>query len=474
MSRDAVIESRGWKSLNLRDPAGLIEDNELASLVNFNIEVSGALKKRTGLEVLHNGSTLGNNSVRLLGHYLTSSFSRLLGVAGNKIYYSDDGSTWTLLDATTGADFAVQYADKMYLVRKNSTVLEYNGSALTAIAGSPTGTFCLVYKDRLFVLNTEASGTLTSRLYFSKIADFSAAGWPSTNFLDVRPGDGDSLVALAIIHDLLVVFKTRSTWGLYVSGLPDAWVLRMENPEIGCISKYTPREIEGFLYFVGPRGVYRTDGNLFENISPELQPVFDGRIVNLTSINIDVAAWWEDRYIVHVHPDPSTNRYFVYHLRTLGWSEWVFAGGILPFSFLEVNTAAPQKGLYMGDLNTTGRVFRFGSATSVYTDAGTPYTTSFASKAFDFGMPGLYKRAKWLQFEFDGAGNPNVTYVLDEASQAPRGISGAGRRAAHKVAGPGYFRTCQVQFSDTSSGPLLFWGFSTWLHRKRPVVKAVT
>ena len=238
----------------------------------------------------HNGSTLGANAVKIIGHFVTDTYSQIILQVGTALYYTSDFTTFTSIGTYTVA-YGVQYANNFYMVREAGTLVQWTGAAVSTIAGSPNGSFCLVYRDRLFVLSSSAAGSLNSRLYYSKIADLSATGWVSTSFIDVQPGDGDFLTCLAVIHDLLIVFKTRTTWALYVQGLPENWVLRSINPAIGCVSKYTPREIEGFLYFVGPQGVYKTDGNIFDDISSNIFTLFRDRLVNLTTTNIDTAAW---------------------------------------------------------------------------------------------------------------------------------------------------------------------------------------
>lgn len=468
MSQDAPIDIRSFKGINLREPAGMIQDDELSLCVNFDIGRAGELVKRTGFAVLHSGSTLGNNPTKLIGHFLTSANSQLIVQSGTKLYYSADGATWTEI-GTYSVEFGAQYNQKFYMVRKAGTVLEWDGSAITALAGSPNGTFCQVYKDRLFVLSSEATGALNSRLYYSSAGDFST--WPSTNFIDVKKGDGDFLTCCAVIHDLLIIFKGRTTWALYVQGSPENWVLRNINPEIGCISKFTPREIEGFLFFTGARGVYKTDGITFEDISESILPVFSERIVNLTNANIDTAAWWDDRYILLFNPTPSSQRWFVYHLRTGGWTEWV-PNGIKPATFLEINTAAPQKGLYCGDLDSLGKILRFGGG--AYTDAGTNYECRFETKDFDFTMPSLFKRGKWLMLDVEGLSSVDIVYTSDGTVLTTRSFSSVVSRRGHKISGPGYFRRWKMKLSQTSNVAFTFYGSTIFMHKKRAVVKAST
>jgi hypothetical protein len=469
---DTPVDIRAFKGLNLREPAGMVQDDELVECVNLNVGRAGELTKRTGFDRLHNGTAFGNVDVKLLGTYQTADHSQILAATSDeKLWYSEDGATWTEIDIGATAfevQYGVQYVNKFYMVSEEG-VHEWDGTTFSETdASAPEGDFCTVYKDRLFVLSTTA--TNNSRLYFSAIADFTS--WPSTNFIDVKPGDGDFLVTCSVIHDLLIIFKTGTTWALYVQGPPENWTLRNTNPEIGCVSKYTPREIEGFLYFVGSRGVYKTDGNVFEDISESIEPVFRDRIVNLTTVNIDASAWWQDRFIVLVHPDPSTYRYLVYHLRTGGWTEWEIAGGNIPAYFLEIDSATPSKGLYAGNKNGTGRVFRHGGG--AFTDGGTDFTCKLKTKDFDFALPSIMKRGKWMGIDVDCDDTVDVTYTVDSEELAANTFSATGKRRIHKVPGPGYFRVWALEISNVSNTDFTFYAATLWMHRKRTVIKENT
>lgn len=467
---EVPVVIQGFKGLNLREPAGMVQDDELVVCQNFNIGRAGELTKRSGFTQLHGGSTLGTTDVNLLGHYQTPDYSQVIAhTSDDKLYRSSNGSTWTEITFAEPVEVhhGVQYVNKFYMVGPDG-VYVWDGVTLELIEDTPSGTFCLVYKDRLYVLSSEAENN--SRLYFSAVADFE--DWPSTNFFDVKPGDGDFLIACAIIQDLLIIFKTRSTWALYVQGSPQNWVNRNINPEIGCISKDTPREIEGFLYFVGSRGVYRTDGNLFDDISQSIEPVFRDRIVNLTTVNIDAAAWWDDRFIVLLHPTPSTFKYFVYHLRTEGWTEWVPDNGILPTSFVEIVSATPSKGLYTGSKNSNGRVYRHGG--NSFTDAGSVYACKLQTKDFDFALPSMMKRGKWLGIDVLSTGGVTyVTNVVDGEPLAPDEFTGSGRRL-YKVKGPAYFRVWNMEIEHYCQEDFTFYSTTLWMHRKRSTIKAAT
>lgn len=477
MTQEVPVQLRGFKGINVREDSAIIQDNELMDCLNFDLGRSGELMKRSGFEQVHSGSTLGNQSPLLLGHFLTDVYSQLLARSGNGLYFSNDGATWTLIHATKGDEVThgVQYAGKFYILRNNNVMMSWDGVTLTDITGSPTGTVGVIYKDRLFVMNSRATGGLNSRVYYSKPGDLSSTGWVSTNFIDVSPGDGDFGVTFGIIQDLLVIFKGKSTWALYTNGAPVDWVLRNLNSQIGCISKKSVREIEGFLYFASATAVYRSDGTSFEDISEPISKVLRGRVVNLTNLNNDSFAFWEDKLICLLAPTPSTRRYMVFHTKAGGWTEWKI-GGAMPFrpkDFLEVRTTVPQVGLYCVDENPTGKVFRFGNPTS-FNDAGARYVCRFATKQYDFDEPTMTKRGKWLSIDSVGKGKIDFDHWVNSEPLVSGILEIVTVRAGIKFPGPGYFRTWQLELSIDTEGDFQLFTITLHMAMKRPIIKVAT
>lgn len=471
-STDTQIAIKGFTGLNLEQNVRNIEDGQLAECVNFNLERGGELTKRKGFIKSNSGAVLGANAVTILGHYLTSDYSQIIVKAGSNVYYSNDGINFTLLGAYSDAAFGVQYNSKFYIIRSSAEMVEWNGAAATTITGSPTGTFAIIHKERMFVLNSVAAGSLNSRYYFSLPGDVTSTGWPSTNFIDVQPGDGDFLVTMAIIQDLLVIFKGKTTWALYTQGTTTDWVQRNLSYEVGCISKYSVQLAQDYLYFSGESAIYRTDGASFEKISEPIGSVIEDRIVNLTTVNQDSFAYWENKLICLIAPDASTKRYFVYHFKSNGWTEWEFAGDIAPGSFLEVRTNTPQQGLYAGDINSTGNLLRLGD--DVFADLGINYQCRLRTKQFSFDSPNNMKRGKWVGLEAMGLVTFNYSHEVDgEVAVGGAAISEAGTRQI-KIPGPGYFRTWLFDFDMTSGSEFIFFGMVLQVSAKRTVIGART
>lgn len=471
-STDTQIAVKGFVGLNLEQNARSIEDGQLSECVNFNLERGGELTKRQGLIKVNSGAVLGSNAVTILGHYLTSTHSQIIVKAGDNVFYSNDGITFTLIGAYPTATYGVQYNSKFYIIRSSAEMVEWDGAAASVVTGSPSGTFGIIHKERMFVLNSVAAGSLNSRYYFSSPGNVTSTGWPSTNFIDVQPGDGDFLVAMAIIQDLLIIFKGKTTWALYTQGTTTDWVQRNLSYEVGCISKYSIQLAQDYIYFSGESAIYRTDGASFEKISEAIGSLIEDRIVNLTTVNQDSFAYWENKLICLIAPDASTKRYFVYHFKSNGWTEWEFAGGIAPGTFLEIRTNTPQQGLYAGDLSSSGNLLRLGDG--VFADIGVNYPCRFRTKQFAFDSPNNMKRGKWVGVEMMGLVTFNYAHEVDgEVTSSGAAISESSTRQV-KIPGPGYFRTWLFDFDMTSGTEFIFFGLVLQVSAKRTVIGART
>lgn len=497
--REQPFEISRFSGLNIRDTPGRIKDSELVECYNFDLGIGGELIKRTGLKGLGSAASLGANSITLIGYFQTNTYNQIIARSGDNLYYSTDGGiVWTLIAGGPwgSVDYGVQYVDKFYFVRRNAVMLEWNGAVMSAITGSPMGSHVFAYKDRLFVVNTYATGSLNSRLYFSKIADFSATGWPSTNFIDISPGDSDFCISTIQLQDTLVVFKTRSTWLLYVAGDPSLWTLRNSSPEIGCVSRYTPRDIEGQVYFVGPRGVYRTDGSSFIEISKEIQDNFSSQVISTAEVNKTFAGWWNDKYIVFVSLinqsvtwgslefstwdslsaltwNALTGAYykcFVYFIRADGWTQWEPAVGVAPFGFLEINQPSNHRGLLTGSRNLDGKVYRYGDV--IYQDDSLNYTCRLKTKEFDLGTPSKAKKGKLIVAEINSSGNHEFSNVVGGLPKASQFITCKLGRVEYKLKGPHYFRIWSGALQATHENPITFYGFSMYLAARTTVIKS--
>jgi hypothetical protein len=460
-----------FTGINLREDPGVISDHDLQLCTNFNLGRAGELTKRTGFEKV-NTANLGIYQIKLIGFYQTATYSQILARIGTSLYYSTDGISWTAI-GTFGqytVEYGVQYNDKFYMVRKGTTMLEWNGTTIATVTGSPGGDFCIIHKERIFILDSSGTGQPNYRLYFSNV--LAPTDWGTgSGSVDINAGDGDFLVGAAIVHDTLVVFKSRTTWGVYVQPNKIDWVVRNLNKAIGCSSKYSIRVIEDLIYFVSATNVFRTDGTSFKSISDNILPVLKDRLVNQTNVNIDDAFFWNDLYVVRLNPTTSTSRYFCYNIRIGGWTEWVMVGGIAPSSFLEIRASVvPSPGVYSGDINPVGNVYRYGN--NVYADNAVTYLATMRTKDDDLGFRGNMKRGKWLLLDTRGAAAMTVTHYVNEVAGTPQVVNSVAGSQTQKAVGPGFFRTWAIDVSVSGTGPFQLFGITVYLHRKRTQIGA--
>lgn len=498
---DQILTLTKFSGLNTREQPNAIAEHELSSVVNFNLGLSGQLEKRTGVNQVNTSVLSGASaSIQMLGFFITDTYQQFIARDGTNLYYSTDAKVWTVMPGGpwNAVECGVQYTDKFYMVRKIGTVIEWNGVTAAGITNSPAGTFCKIFKDRLFVIHTEGAGAISSRLYFSNALNLSSTGWPATNYVGINEGDGDRLVALAIVSDYLLVFKAKAIWNLFVQGSDTlSWILRPFRSDTGCVSRHSIVSREGVIFFAGVDGVYTTDGAQVRLISSPVGNYFELVTADITTLNQISAFFWKDKYVVTLpayatqplwntwaanswaqlsdtlwDTSSSNNVYLVYHVKVKGWTRWDFPySSISPHRFVVVTGIPNLIGVYAGDRSATGRVMKYGD--TGYTDAGNNIPVSFETKAFDLDKPTQKKRGKWVGIELAGAGAVTAKSTVDGNSLVSVTTT-VTTELELRVKGPGYFRTWRFGLTSTTNTPLSIYKVNMYVDAKeyRPLKKS--
>jgi hypothetical protein len=349
------------------------------------------------------------------------------------------------------------------------------------LTNSPLGTHGVIFKERSWIVNS-ISTTDESRVSFSypgNPGDFTAPG--SGNII-VGYGDGDYLVCCVPFNDVLIIFKSRSTWILTAEGESSAWSgVRILNPSIGCVGRGTPKVIGGFLYFLSADGVYKTDGTTFELISDPVKDLVTGTrdFRNPANVLLLDAAYWDEKYILFLPTQTgvlnSYNTALVYDTRKELWTRWLFSGSCTTSGQARYQEYGPDT-LYLGD-KINPRIYSMGQET--YADNGTVYPTYWKSKAMDFGDPVSYKRNHFVALDtapmpLSGPTSYTVTHVTDQATPAAtvRNNSMTSRRLM-KFKGVGYARWIQTTVSTLDNLPSVVYSI-TWENEvKNPLQKSL-
>lgn len=330
------------------DPSA-IADTELVDCNNFDIDLDGSLKSRPpwiGLDGTRYGT--GATGLRQMSSKALASFvfngqrmvvwtaTRNLGEGAVDVYL---GYTWldgpntgqqVVVLTTTGTqgDFAavVRYKDILYVY----TTLG-GGGTITAIGNTsatwtqktyPPASAAVIYKERVFLMGDKLSNL--SRMYFSDAGN--PDSFPSANFFDIRPGDGDSLNEGVVYQDNLFLFKNNSIWVFAYDTQPAAAVLQQLHDDLGVDNQDSLALYENQIYFLKNNQVYMIANFDFTRVSTKIPFEYDTTVPATYAAQGWSAFNWiqptflclvGDRLVVRYW-----NRLYVYHLRMRSWSRW--------------------------------------------------------------------------------------------------------------------------------------------------------
>ena len=471
-TKEFVKSIRGFKGLNTQSPARLIDDNELVTCRNYFVGNDGALIKRPGLlslDTTHTGPIALHGPFRPNGTSGQLRFFISLPGTSTTVYHTQDGITWTALATALGnVNWATNLGELVFLGSRTAGVDQYSGAtnALTDLVSAPNGYDGIIFKQRMFVIE-DLGNSLPGRLRFSEPYGASvgglftgAAAWPATNTVDVETGtESDFIVALAIIHDTLYIFKRRSIWALYVQGTSVGdWVLRKINNSIGCVHKRGVLQIDNFFYFRGDSGVYRTDGTSFQELSENVKNDIrlpDDYFRSMPGFTGNQGPLKYKDWIIFLLYEKTDVTGWALNYRTGAWSRLTFVGTLDQFTSglnVQDGSTAMEAGFYLSALGTGApfrRLFAMHEDEANDPDAGVAFEAHFQTKEFDFDLFDRFKRIKWLEVDATSAGDLQIGYVTESLTPASTTVT-LNNSAVARVAGPGACRLLSVQVDDNS------------------------
>lgn len=499
-----------FKGVNLTDPRHVIDDREFESITNLIINDAGDLIRRKPMRYFHLSED-GTGSTLVLGIF----FNRVVYATGDNVYLSpfdtDLSDTYTLL-ATSGEDSnnAILYNKVLYIWSNGSspaltaiTVSDWTADVPTFGAGTITGSpptdivKSVIFKDRCFAIKDP--GEKSSRVNYSAVTD--PGNWSGGGFLDVSPGDGDFITDILPFGERLFIFKRDSTWTLTVAGDPNAWILKQFDRSVGAATPYSTLEYRGLLYCLSARGMYRSDGVVFDYIG---YPIQDRYLDNPIPVDTGFAyvhtqfITMVDDYILIISGNANIGNWFFNPVQN-AWTECIIPD--LPVSQLSRGIQGYLRNgtrvTVFGWLRPSGvsNLLYFGLpdpdnlANAAYSDyilhnatAGsriiTPVATSFKTKEWDMGSFVKTKRHKYAVIEMDVPSQAQITdaefqtsYLVNRATTLPthefridqdhRGVM------AHKVPGAGYARRLQLQFNSSTTLDYSITGYDMTYFQKR-------
>ena len=383
--------------LNTYSEPSAVGDNEVVDLVNFNIDLDGSIFTRPPIRIKETTGTIpGAGAMKLLGFFINTDNEKYLIASTSAGTYARRESTnvWTTITATFGATAFVQYQNKAYVIAPPDDV-DPGGSwtpagGFVAIAAMPKGASAVIYKERLFVAGGRLDATNANRVFFSNAGDF--ATWvTSTNFFDVRAGDGQHIVRISVFQDTIVCFKEDSTYAFSYDSSPARGAVRAINTTIGCSNINSVVEYENSLYVHHESSVYQLSNWNFTLIN--LKVPFEYKVVFVGQPSEPSLSILGDLLIVH-HYD----MIYVFGLRTGTWTRWevALAQNFTYFIKVPLDDASQPQSNYASGRATAGanRVLYWWKNEWDLTGPE-EITAKVVTKSYDFNVPYSFKRLFW-------------------------------------------------------------------------------
>lgn len=351
--------------LNLRDAPDVVAPNQAQDCLNVLFTLQGAVYQRPGYHTFTQ-ATLTNRGDSLHPYYSANGYRALLVGAGSRLEALDaSGAVVASATGLSGGPYAfVSHAaagqERAYAANGTDTLRVFdgaswsaptvtvNGTAAQALPkGSAVGVLPDVDSTRLAVggygtvTNGGPGGTASnpSRVHFANRGDPSrweedGASGRQANWVDISPGDGESIQALVAWRDLMFAFKESKFavfYGPSTSGGVTELNHRLVTTGAGLVSPRAVAVAPEGVYFLDRKGVYITNGQEPRLISDQISPFFRGSTSpywsagNLSTADVDIAAMaWHDRRLYLAVTTTkgaagANNGMFVFDTRGLGF-----------------------------------------------------------------------------------------------------------------------------------------------------------
>lgn len=513
IAKDDHLTIKDFKGVNLTDPNFVIDDGQFESCLNMLVSDTGDLIRRKPLRWFQMPD-LADVQVKMLGVF----YNRLLFSTGDEIYLTpvdtDFSNTLTNVsgDGEATLPLAVLYNKNIYLFSGSSapsltgiTVSNWAIDSPTFGSATLTGTaptnICkaMIFKERCFAIKDPVDQS--SRLFYSELND--PGNWQASGFVDVVPGDGDYITDILPFGERLFIFKRRATYVLIPAASPTSWIIKLFDSSVGCSHAYCSLETRGLFYTLSTRGLYRSDGTIYDYVG---YPVYnrwkdrgpEAPDVVVAAYNAQVVMVDDHLFINTGNPDIG---HWFYNPVTNAWTEAILpqveAGRLLLGVQGYLQNGA--RGTWFGwdrDPGEASSILWFGlgdpdlPTNTRYEDytvhdatpasrVMTPIATSFKTKLWDNGTFYRTKRHRVSTLEMmvpddTAAGDADfeVTYYLDGQIETDTHeflvTEDTGRGVkAHKLPGVGHHRRLQLEFQSDAVQDYTITGLDLSFFNKR-------
>ena len=309
--------------------------------MNVLFTSEGSVYSRPGYSNLITGSS-GSAFGAVCVYQTRAGVRQILAAKGNVITAYTTAGAVVSGSATTGftspdfqfVRFGNSTADYVYVTNGVDTPKRWDGATWTSwTAGATVMTGRVVSPALEYrVALAGFSGTTGNSPSTVKFSDPSEPTVFSSS-IDVNPGDGERITAMAVYQQQLFVFKTNSmhvVYGSSTSGGNTTWNWRTIVDSVGCGGPDAVTVGPDGVYFAHSTGIYVTQGGKPEVISQNIEPLFLGRapstwsggVISTAQLYSSSLIWHQGRlrFATGVGGSDLHTRVFVYDVQQDWWS----------------------------------------------------------------------------------------------------------------------------------------------------------
>lgn len=396
--------------INNRTDVASIDDTELVSCVNFIYGIDGTLVSRYPIvEGPETGLSGLASSLNLLGYTVMYSSVSPFDVSVNSVCFgsnAQDGtwvlgnSIWSRISINEYLAFAAygNTINRVFFPSNPYNSTEYGGwwkygdSGITQVNNTPAGTTMALHKERLWIAGDTA---FPSRLYYSGVTpDGSNKDWDQTEgagFIDVDPGNGQSIVNIKAFSDQIVIFKDDSTYVLSYDGTISRGQLVQVNNDIGTENNQTVVEYKNVLSVYHEGKVYAYANGSYTELNEKYRFISDSGYVATYTKPISLSTIGDALILRHY------NKLFYYSFLTGGWCDWSTIYPVGNFVQQPVFVGDEVKTFLVSSiLSTDKKVYQMKQTWGADTE---DFVCSMTTKTYNFQTPYAYKRLFWWGIE---------------------------------------------------------------------------
>jgi hypothetical protein len=337
--------------LNLRDEADTVDPTQAFDLLNVTFTERGAVRQRAGYSIFNVSQPTASFNA-LAAYYKSDGTRQLVAGAGTELRVLDTtgaaiaaGTVTTSAGPHTFSRYGKPNAEYIFAANGTDALRRWDGSAWSnAGYTDATGTSL---KGKIVCEYAKSNRLALARFPGTTVGNdpstirFSAAGdpltWGANDYIDLTPGDGESIQAIVPWREYLFVFKETKFFVFYGESVASdgtvEFVYRPVNAGLGLVAPGAAVAAKDAVYFLTRTGVYKTVGsepvrvsNFIDGVFKTRTPAFySGSVINQSYIQNSVMWTHKERIYLSVPTSATTNdRTFVFDPSYNWWTVYDF------------------------------------------------------------------------------------------------------------------------------------------------------